>query len=103
MDTRRLHILYLNPEVLGNRWSHLHRFLHPGSLEAEGWLALTCAELDMSEHTFLSCRAKNFGAGGSAKLYLRYDLVDSILEVVSHTSRPGFLHPEDFPEQSEGE
>ena len=98
MDTRRLHILYLNSEVLLERWAHLHRFLHPGSKEQTGWLSMTCAELDMSEHTFLSCKAKSFGAGGPAKLYLRYDLVDSILEAVSHTSQPGFLRPEDFPE-----
>jgi hypothetical protein len=89
----------MSPAVLEERWSHLHRFLHPGSREQAGWLAMACAELDISDHKFLSCRAKNFGPGGSVKLLLRYDLVDSILEVVSHTTQLGFLRPEDFPEK----
>ena len=99
MDTRRLWVLYMSSVVLEERWSHLHRFLHPGSREQTGWLSVTCAELDISDHKFLSCTAKNWGPGGPAKLYLRYDLVDSILEVVSHTSPLGFLRPEDFPEK----
>ena len=89
----------MNPVVLEERWSHLHRFLHPDSREQAGWLSVACAELDISDHKLLSCTAKNFGSGGSAKLLLRYDLVGSILEVVSHTNQPGFLPPEDFPEK----
>lgn len=98
-DTRRLHILYLNPRALEDRWAHLHRFLRPGSREEAGWLSLTCAELDMTAHTFLSCKPKNWEGGKAPTLYLRYDLVDSILEVVSHTSQPGFVRPEEPREQ----
>jgi hypothetical protein len=101
IDTRRLHILYLNPLVLEDRWAHLHRFLHPGNKDEAGWLSMTCAELNMAAHTFLSCKAKNWDGGESSTLHLRYDLVDSILEVASQTTPPGFLHQAGTREQPE--
>ncbi len=97
MDLHGLHVIYINPAVLEDRWAHLHRFLHPVIKEQTGWLAITCTELIMDDHTFISCRAKNWGTGGNARLHLRYDLVDSILEVVSKTSHPVPLSPKDFP------
>ena len=98
MATTAYHIIYLNPEVKDARWSHLHRFIHPGSAEQAGWTSLVCTDLDISHGLFLSCKAKNYSGRGPKTILLRYGLVDSIVEVASHTSQPGFVGQEKFPD-----
>jgi len=93
MAETTLHILYLRPEAMDDRWSYLHRFFHPGTLEHNKRPVITCASLDMTHHVFLSLRAKNFAGKGTKTIHLRYDFVDAILEVSSHKSQLGFVDP----------
>ncbi len=98
MATKSYHIVYLNPEIEDSRWSHLHRFIHPGSAQDPGWKSLVCTDLDTSHGVFLSCKAKNWTGEGARMIQLRYGLVDSIVEVASHTNQLGFVGPDGFPE-----
>jgi len=99
MDNKSYHIIYLNPAIEDERFSHLHRFLHPGNRNKTGWKSLLCSNLDTSHHTFLSCVAKNYSGSTPKRILLRYDLVDSILEVASHKRQLGFVDPEESLEE----
>lgn len=92
------HFVYLNPEIEEARWSHLHRFIHPGNANQAGWKCIVCTELEMSNGYFLSCIAKNYSGGGPKKIFLQYRLVDSIIEVASHMSQAGFADEGKFPD-----
>jgi hypothetical protein len=98
MATKSYHILYLNPEVADARWTHLHRFIHPSSAQDPGWKSMLCTELDMNHGVFLSCKAKNWSGEGPKTILLKYGLVDSIVEVVSHANQLGFVGPDGFPD-----
>lgn len=97
MATQIYHLLYLHPGVEDAQWSHLHRFVHPGSRSDPGWKSMLCTNLDLSHHVFLSCKAKSYSGGGPKAVSLRYDLVLSIVEVGSHTIKAGFVDPDGFP------
>ena len=102
MSTISYHMIYLNPEIDELRWSHLHRFIHPGSAQDPGWKSMLCADLDLNHGFFLSCRAKSWSGEGPSTILLRYGLVDSIVEVGNHTNRLGFLGPDGFPDIQSG-
>jgi hypothetical protein len=72
--SKSYHIIYLLPHVQDENFAHLHKFLHPGNKDKNGWLSMFCADIDMSHHIFLRCIAKSY-SGGSRELRLRYDLV----------------------------
>ena len=106
MTTQFLHAVYLCHDVLDQRWENLHRFLHPASLRNKKLAVLACFELDLSHHVFLTAFARDWKDGGNVHLSVRYDLVDSILELASQTSQLGFLGPEglhDKPAADEGQ
>lgn len=88
------HLMYLLDEVESPQWSHLHRFIHPGSRNESGWKSIFCADLDMSG-AFISCLAKDFSGGKAKKLFLRHGLVASIIEVASHEKPFGFKNLEE--------
>lgn len=98
-----VHFVYLDPVVAGTKWGHLHRFLHPGSLEAGECLIL--ASKLHEDSCFLRIHARDWQAQGgesSRTLRLPYVLVASILEIRSHTTQIGFVRPEEIREQSAG-
>ncbi len=91
MRSFTLHFVYLSPCSLDARWAHLHRFFHPGSREHNQQALIVGADLDIAHHPYLSIRARDWEGVGSRTLLLRHDLVDSILEIQSHTSQLGFV------------
>jgi hypothetical protein len=99
MATTTYYILYLNSEVKEDRWAHLHRFLHPGSADQIGWISILCTNLDLTHGVYLSCKAKNYSGTGPKTIQLRYGLVDSIVEVASHSIPPGFLSSNEIQTQ----
>lgn len=78
-----------------SRWSYLHRFLHPGSLQHDSKPMIPCTDLSFEYPPFLVLRAKNFEDKGTKTIHLRCDLVDAILEAASHRTQPGFEGPEE--------
>jgi hypothetical protein len=94
MSTASYHFIYLSPEVRDVRWSSLHRFLHPGSYSRDQQNMVLCSDLDMSHHIFLTATLKDWTGDKSKMVFLRYDLVDAILELVSHKNPLGFASPE---------
>lgn len=92
MSVASYHFIYLCPEVLEPRWSYLHRFLHPGCYQHDKQNMVFCGNLDLTHHVFLSARAKDWiGEQGAKTVLLPYNLVDAILEVVSHKNPLGFV------------
>lgn len=49
------------------------------------------ADLDIARHPYLSIRARDWEGTGGRVMLLRHDLVDSILEIQSHTNQLGFV------------
>jgi hypothetical protein len=92
------HLIYLNPEIDDPRWSHLHRFIRPTSAQGLGWKSMLCSDLDLGHGYFLSCKAKNWSGDGPKPIFLRYGLVDSIVEVAAKSNQLGFVDPDGFPE-----
>jgi len=86
-----IHFAYLSPCVFEARWAHLHRFLHPGSRKHDNQALIVGADLDIAHHPYLSIRARDWEGTGGRVLLLRHDLVDSILEIQSHTNQLGFV------------
>ena len=86
-----VHFVYLSPCVLDDRWSHLHRFLHPGSRSHASQALIIGVDLDIAHHPYLSIRARDWAGTAGRVLLLRHDLVDSILEIQSHTNQLGFV------------
>lgn len=95
---RKYHFLYLRKQILTAEYAHLHRFLHPGTMNQEGWCHIVCADLDLNHFVFLECIAKNY-EGGHQRIQIRYDLVASILEIESRNNQFGFLDQENAPAQ----
>jgi hypothetical protein len=93
------HFIYCRPEILEARWSHLHRFVRPSSRDEIGWVCILGANLDISHHTFASLRAKDWTAKGSQMLSIRYDLIESLLQVGSHQTVIGFAGLHEFDEE----
>ena len=91
MRSFTVHFVYLSPDALEARWTHLHRFLHPGSREHDQQALIVGADLDIAHHPYLSIRARDWEGTGGRILLLRHDLVDSILEIRSHTNQLGFV------------
>lgn len=96
------YLIYLMDEVEDAQWSHLHRFIHPGSRGQSGWKSFFCRDLDLSGQ-LLSCLAKDYSGGGPKNLLIRYGLVATIVEVGSHNNPLGFVNPEQYLESQEGE
>ena len=80
-------------EVEDPQWTHLHRFIHPGSRNESGWKSIFCSDLDMGG-SFISCLVKDFSGGKAKNLLLRHNLVASIIEVASHEAPFGFKNLE---------
>ena len=92
MSIASYHFIYLHPNVRDQRWSYLHRFLHPGSYQYDRQNMVFCGNLDLSHHIFLSARVKDWTGEQDAKIVLLpYSLVDAILEVASHKNQLGFV------------
>lgn len=103
MSVSSYHFIYLNQDVREPRWSYLHRFLHPGSYRHDSQNMVFCGNLDLSHHVFLSARAKDWTGGqGAMTVLLPYNLVDAILEVVSHKNQLGFVDLKKALEESTG-
>ena len=83
------HLIYLLDVIEQPQWSHLHRFIHPGSRNEEGWKSIFCSNLDLSGH-YISCLVKDYSGGRAQNVHIRHDLVASILEVASHDKPFGF-------------
>ena len=92
MATFAFHFIYLSPAVLTEPvWRHLGRFLHPGSRDQDQQALIVGRDLDIHQHPYLSIRAKDWENSGTKQMLIRHDIVASILEVTSHTSRVGFV------------
>jgi hypothetical protein len=92
--SKTYHLIYLLDEVESNQWSHLHRFIHPGSRNESGWKSIFCSDLDMSG-SFLSCLAKDYFGGKAKNIFIRHGLVASIIEVASDEAPFGFKNLEE--------
>ncbi|WP_180125518.1 hypothetical protein [Rhodoferax sp. BLA1] len=91
--SKTYHLIYLLDEVEDPQWSHLHRFIHPGSRNEQGWKSIFCRDLDMSGQ-FLSCLAKDYSGGKAKNIFLRHGLIASIIEIASHDNPLGFKNLE---------
>ena len=90
------HIIYLVDSIEDEQWSHLHRFIHPGSRNQAGWKSMLCADLEFVAGGFLYCRAKDYQSAPAKRVFLRLDLVASILELPSRNDQLGFVHPDEI-------
>lgn len=86
-----VHFVYLTQAALHPDWQHIRDFLDPESLES-GQAMLICRDLDMGHHVFVQMLAKDWTKEkGTCFLFLRYDLITSIIEIRSHTNQIGFV------------
>ena len=88
------HIIYLSESIKDAQWNHLHRFIHPGGKDEIGWQSMICSELEFVAGGFLYCRVKDYEEAGGKRIFLRLELVASILELPSQNDQLGFVHPD---------
>lgn len=98
-----LHFVYLRPEAQGARGRHLHRFFHPKSLEKDQQALIVCSSLELSHPVFARLRARDFSEKGSRSILLRYEFVDSMLEVRANTGQLGLVDIETIRDELEEE
>lgn len=98
MKSSAHYFIYLAHVLERPQYSHLKRFLHPGSLAA-GELIVLATNLDLGFHPYLSAQVKDWANGGSRHVLLRHEIVVSILEVASHTSQFGFVDLSELPDK----
>lgn len=97
-----VYLVYLNDTVLSTYWSHLHRFLHPGSKDETGWVSILCTHLDISHHVFATMNAKDWSENkGTVPILLRYELIMSIVKIGKSTKQYGFISEKDLIVTSE--
>jgi hypothetical protein len=100
MTILSVHFVYLGRCVLDNpQWTHLARFLHPGTRQQSGDALVIGSSLNLNFHPYLYIRAVDWVHTGSRVVLLRHDLVASILEVATHTSQFGFVDLRDARER----
>jgi hypothetical protein len=95
------YIIYLRDFAESEEWSHIHRFILRGGHSEPGWKGILCTDIDLSHHVFLSCKAKDNEDAGAKNIFLRYDLVASIVELASHNNLLGFVDSSQFQEFTE--
>lgn len=87
-------IVYLNTSVICERYSYLHRFLHPGILEEDKKAALLCFSMDNSYHALLSLKVRDFSVGKNSMIHIPGAIVDAIIEIPAAQNKFGFHRSE---------
>lgn len=87
-------LVYLQPNLFGADYSHLHRYFHPGTLRTESKPALLCKSVETANPYYLSAILLAPADLADAKIQIPHNLVVAILDLANLDSQFGFLDSE---------